>query len=210
MKHKAKRKWESARLRSWQNFFNLRVRVARGTQGNVKCGMNQEVALLLKFLLLSFRFQTLVFDFCQKIFTVYPILDLGLAAFPFILSNIGKANPPLHHFIFCNENIYWYEAQVLSLEPWAPRIGRRPNCERRSPLQNPYPKSILFLLFIQNEPLTLACAWTSWTCGRLLGGASKAKAALAAFAKSEGWGVPTGLQHMMRVIAHAFLFIEID
>jgi len=109
--------------------------------------MNQEVALLLKFLLLSFRFQTLVFDFCQKIFTVYPILDLGLAAFPFILSNIGKANPPLHHFIFCNENIYWYEAQVLSLEPWAPRIGRRPNCERRSPLQNPYPKSILFILF---------------------------------------------------------------
>lgn len=49
------------------------------------------------------------------------------------------------------------------------------------------------------------------TIGRLLGGASKA--AMAAFAKSEGFseGCPMhGLQHMMRVIAHASLFIEID
>lgn len=118
MKHKAKKEVGKRPTAKLTEFFQSTSTSSKGVpQGNVKCGMNQEVALLLKFLLLSFRFQTLVFDFCQKIFTVYPILDLGLAAFPFILSNIGKANPPLHHFIFCNENIYWYEAQVLSLEP---------------------------------------------------------------------------------------------
>lgn len=51
---------------------------------------------------------------------------------------------------FRNENIYWYEARVLSLEPGAPRIGRTPNCERRSPLRNPYPKSIiLFRIYVR-------------------------------------------------------------
>lgn len=99
------------------------------------------------------------------------------------LSQYVLVQPPFLYLFVTRMNIYWYEARVLSLEPWAPRIGRAPNCERRRPLRNPYPKSIiLFRIYVRMRRWHLVA---SMKCGRLLGSASKA--AMAAFAKSEGF-----------------------